>query len=73
VIVQEKTDVLLIPERVVKLEDGKATVELPGPTPEADPVVREIEVGLSDGLNMEVVAGLDEGEQLVQRPPKKIE
>lgn len=73
VIVQEKTDVLLVPERVVTLDGDKATVELPGPTPEAEPVTREIEVGLSDGLNMEVVSGLAEGDELVQRPPKKIE
>jgi HlyD family secretion protein len=73
VIVQEKTEVLLVPERVVTLEEGKAFVELPAPTPEAEPERREIQVGLSDGLNMEVVAGLAEGDKVVQRPPKKIE
>jgi len=56
----------------VALEDGKATVEIPGPTPEADPEKRDIEVGLSDGINMEVVAGLVEGDKVVQRPPKEI-
>ena len=34
---------------------------------------KEIQVGLSDGLNMEVVAGLEQGEKVVQRPPKEIE
>ena len=32
----------------------------------------EIEVGLSDGLSIEVVAGLDEGDKIVQRPPPEI-
>jgi HlyD family secretion protein len=73
VIVQEKTAVLLIPERVVTLEDGRSWVEVPGDTPEAEPVRLEIEVGLSDGLNMEVIAGLAEGDLVVQRPPKTIE
>ncbi len=73
IIVEEKSDVLLVPERVVTLADGKATVELPGATPEAAATVREIEVGLSDGLNLEVLSGLAEGELVVQRPPKKIE
>jgi hypothetical protein len=46
---------------------------MPGATPEAEPVKKEIEIGLSDGLNMEVVAGLAEGDLVVQRPPKEIE
>jgi HlyD family secretion protein len=73
VIVQEKSDVLLVPERVVTLDGGKAFVEVPGPTPESEPEKKEIQVGLSDGLNLEVVAGLAEGDKVVQRPPKKIE
>jgi len=72
VIIQEKKDILIVPERLVTLADGKASVELPGATPEAEPEKREIEVGLSDGLNMEVVAGLAEGDKVVQRPPKEI-
>ena len=33
---------------------------------------REITVGLSDGMNIEVVEGLAEGDLLVERPPKEI-
>jgi HlyD family secretion protein len=73
IVVQEKTDVLLVPERVVTLDGEKAFVEVPGESPDSEPEKKEIQVGLSDGLNMEVVAGLDEGDDLVQRPPKKIE
>jgi len=73
VIIQEKKDVLLVPERLVTLADGKSTVEIPGPTPDAQPEKKEIEVGLSDGLNMEVIAGLGEGDKVIQRPPKEIE
>jgi hypothetical protein len=62
-----------VPERVVTLDGGKAFVEVPGPTPESEPEKKEIQVGLSDGLNLEVVAGLAEGDKVVQRPPKKIE
>jgi len=73
IIVQEKPGVLLVPERVVTLDGKKASVEVPGATPDAEPVKKEIEVGLSDGLNLEVLSGLAEGDKLVQRPPKKIE
>lgn len=72
VIIQEKKDILIVPERLVTLTDGKASVELPGATPEAEPIKKEIEVGLSDGLNMEVVSGLTEKDLVVQRPPKEI-
>ena len=73
VIIQEKKDVLLVPERLVTLADGKSSVELPGPKVDSEPVKKEIEVGLSDGLNMEVIAGLNEGDKVVQRPAKEIE
>ena len=34
---------------------------------------RKIEVGLSDGLNIEVIDGLALGDNVVERPPKEIE
>jgi HlyD family secretion protein len=72
IIIQEKKDVPVLPERLVTFEKEKAFVEVPGATPEAEPVRREVAVGLSDGLNVEIVSGLAEGEQVVQRPPKEI-
>jgi HlyD family secretion protein len=73
VIIQEKGDVLLIPERLVTVDGDKHTVELPGAKPDDEPEKREIQVGLSDGLNLEVVAGLAEGDKVVQRPAKEVE
>ncbi len=73
-ILQEKTDILLVPERLVLFEsDGAKTfVEIPGAEPEAEPRKVEIVTGLSDGLNIEVVSGLAEGDKVVQRPPREI-
>ena len=70
--VREKADVLLVPERLVAFADGKATVEMPG-AGDAPPVKKAIKVGLSDGMNVEVVEGLAERDLVVERPPKKIE
>jgi HlyD family secretion protein len=74
VIIREKKDILLIPERLVSFEDGgkKATVELPAAAPKAEPKKVEIKTGISDGLNIEVVAGLKKGDKVVERPPKEI-
>jgi HlyD family secretion protein len=72
VVVREKPDVLLVPERLVAFSEGKASVELAGP-PGSEPQKREIKVGLSDGMSVEVVEGLQEKDLVVERPPKKIE
>jgi HlyD family secretion protein len=73
VIIQEKQDVLLVPERLVTMDKEKASVEVPGAKPEDEPVKKDIQVGLSDGLNLEVIAGLAEGDKVVQRPAKEVE
>jgi len=71
IIIQEKTDVLIVPERLVHFEAESTYVEVQGP----DGVIstRRVVAGLSDGLQVEVVEGLNEGEQIVERPPKEID
>jgi len=74
VIIREKKDVLVVPERLVLFEDGgkKTYVELPGANPKDEPKKVEIKTGISDGLNIEVVAGVKKGDKVVERPPKEI-
>jgi HlyD family secretion protein len=74
-VIREKKDILLVPERLVTFEDGgkRASVEVPGEGPHAPPKKVEIKTGLSDGLNVEVLSGLQKGDKVVQRPPKEIE
>ena len=73
-IIREKKDVLMLPERVVTFEDGgkKATVELPGADPKAEPKKVAVKLGISDGMNVEVLEGLNKGAKVIERPPKKI-
>jgi HlyD family secretion protein len=74
VVIAEKHDILLLPERLVIFgDDGASTfVEVPGATPQAEPERVPVELGLSDGLKVEVVSGLKLGDEVVQRPPKEI-
>ena len=66
IIVAEKNNVLVIPERLVHFaDDGTAWVEVLEGT---EIRKRTIQLGLSDGLNVEVVRGLREGERVVERP-----
>lgn len=73
-VIREKKDVVTIPERLVIFEDGgkKTFVELPGATPKAEPKRTAVKLGISDGLNVEVLEGLKKGDKVVQRPPKEI-
>jgi HlyD family secretion protein len=70
IIITKKTDILMIPERLVKIEDSIATVEVQDTAGVITP--REIKTGLSDGIKIEVTDGLEEGELLVERPPREI-
>ncbi len=70
VMITKKVDILLVPERLIKIEDSAATCEVKDTTGAI--TTREIEVGLSDGINIEILKGLEEGELLVERPPKEI-
>lgn len=73
-IIREKKDILTIPERLVIFEDGgkKTFVELPGESPKAEPKKVPVKIGISDGLNVEVLEGLKKGDKVIQRPPKEI-
>jgi len=74
VIIREKNDVLVIPERLVTFEENgkKTSVEVPGASPKAPPKKVDVKLGLSDGLNIEVLEGLKLGDKVVQQPPKEI-
>jgi len=74
IVIREKKGVLLIPERLVSFGGGgkRATVEVPPKEPKGEPKKVGVKLGLSDGLNVEVLSGLSEGQEVVQRPPKEI-
>jgi HlyD family secretion protein len=71
VIINKKDSVLVIPERLVTFNADTARVEVKDSLGNINWV--DIEVGLSDGLNIEVINGLALGDSVVERPPKEIE
>lgn len=70
VIIERRSDILIIPERVVRFEEEGTfvTVRL-GPEETEE---REIETGLSDGISVEVLDGLTEGERVMEPPRREI-
>lgn len=66
IIIQKMENVITIPERIVTMRDDSAFVEIPGAEP-GSRVEKEIELGLSDAITVEVKEGLEEGEQVLER------
>ncbi len=68
--IQEHKDVLIVPERLVLSEGEKRYVEVK----QNDTISKvDVKIGLSDGLNIEILEGLKEGDLIVERPPREIE
>ncbi len=59
-LVTEKKDVLLIPSATIRHQDGKSSVFIRDE--DGDPIEKEIEIGISDGKNTEVLSGLVENQ-----------
>jgi HlyD family secretion protein len=68
--IQEHKGVLIVPERLILSEGERRYVEV-----KKDEIISEVDVktGLSDGLNIEILEGLEEGDLIVERPPREIE
>jgi HlyD family secretion protein len=70
VVLEKAEHVLTLPERLVSFSSDKTTVEVLLPDGQVE--VREIEIGLSDGITLQVLSGLTVDDRVVERPPKSI-
>ncbi len=71
VIIRHKDSVLVIPERVVTFRNDSAFVRVP--LGDGKDEERCIKTGLSDAITIEVAEGLKEGDEVLEKPVKKIE
>jgi HlyD family secretion protein len=71
IIIQKKDAVVTVPERAVTFRNDSAFVKIAlGPGKEQE---QYIKTGLSDAINVEVLSGLSEGDEVMEKPVKKIE
>lgn len=70
ILMDERRDVLLVPERVVTFEGDSAWVELPGAAGAREK--RVIRTGLSDAIQVEVLDGLEEGDVVLEKPLRTV-
>ena len=71
IVVERRTDVLSLPERVIEFEGDSARVRVPGP--DGEPAWRTVETGLSDAVRIEIVSGLEEGQEVIEPEPREID
>jgi HlyD family secretion protein len=71
VIIDRREEVLMIPERLVTFSGD--TVKVNVLLDDGSQEERIIETGLSDAINIEILSGLEEGEKVVEAPPREIE
>jgi len=69
-VINKAENTLFIPERLVEFKDNRTFVEIKNKKGEIE--LKEVKIGLSDGINIEILEGLKEGEEVVERPPKEI-
>ena len=65
IVLDSVKDVLAVNERLVQFDKGKAYVEVETAPQQFER--REIEVGLSDGINIQVTSGVTEADRLKGR------
>ncbi len=69
IIIQKKDSVLAIPERVVTFRNDSAFVNIPDGESKKEVF---IETGLSDAIYIEVISGLEEGQEIFEKEVKQI-
>lgn len=70
IIIQKKTNVVMVPERVVTFRNDSAFVMLASGTSQKEQLIK---AGLSDAINVEVKEGLTDGQEVFEKPVKKID
>lgn len=70
IIIQKKSNVVMIPERVVTFRNDSAFVTLASGVSQKEEYIK---TGLSDAINVEVKEGLTDGQEVFEKPVKKIE
>ena len=70
IIIRRADSVLTIPERVVYTRGDSTYVEIPGPKRVREKAL--ITTGLSDAIRVEVKEGLKQGQEVLEKPEKKI-
>ncbi len=70
IIIAKKDSVLSIPERVITFRNDSAFVRIPVGDEDSEEIF--IQTGLSDAIQIQVIAGLEEGQEVLEKEIKEI-
>jgi HlyD family secretion protein len=70
IIIAQKDSVLSIPERVITFRNDSAFVRIPKGDKDSEEIA--IRTGLSDALQIEVISGLELGQEVLEKEIKEI-
>ena len=66
IIIRTLKNILVLPERALVFKEGKVYVHLPKLDPKTNmPVTKEVKIGVSDGMNVQILDGLSEGDKVL--------
>lgn len=68
VAIKTAKNVLILPERVLHFRDNKVYVLLPPAKPDEKPKEQTVKIGLSDGMNAEIISGVKLGDKILDKP-----
>jgi len=71
IIIERRSDILIIPERVVTYRDGASYIEIKGSEP-GSRLEKEISTGLSDAIHVEIKEGLSKDEEVLEKPLQRL-
>lgn len=71
IITEERNDVLKIPERVISFRGDSSFVDVQGEQKD-ERIEKKIEVGMSDNISIEVLEGLEEGDEVLEKPVRTL-
>jgi len=71
IIIKRVADVPVLPERVIVFRNDSTLVRLPG-TAEGETIEHLVELGMSDGITVEIASGLALGEQVLEPETREI-
>ena len=63
--VMTKNDILTVPAESIKFNDGKNYILVASSDEKSPPILKEVEVGISDGKKVEILSGLSEANKIM--------
>ena len=73
IIIRRAEGVPVLPERVLHFRGDSTFVQLPGPSADADAIERYVQIGISDGIDVEIISGLEVGDTVLEKAAREIE